>query len=252
MAAPDLLTYLFDGRAHPLTSAMAAWLTSSRRYAAFVAANRDKIRKKLRVTQAAESRLDLRLELETAFRLLQERTLTLHYEPDSAGLTRGPDFAVSYTTRLTFMVEVTRLRAGAGDPLGALPEPPAAGPAAALVEERFLEVICGKLGQLPPHTSNVLLIGTDAPSRVPPDLRASLMRLQKRAEHAEPAFWHRHRLRDRADFFNRFQLLSVVLVRAASPEAGATVHSWVNPQARHPLPARALTALGRSQAGPDT
>ncbi len=66
MLTDELLAYVFDGQSHLLAEPMAAWLASSRRFAAFVASFRDKIRKKVRATQEQESLLDLRLELETA------------------------------------------------------------------------------------------------------------------------------------------------------------------------------------------
>jgi len=108
----ELLTYLFDRQAHLLAMPMATWLAGSRRFAAFVTAFRTKIRKKLRATQEMESLLDLQLELETAYLLLREPSLSLAYEPQLGGKLRGPDFAVSFTTSLPFMVEVTRLRKG--------------------------------------------------------------------------------------------------------------------------------------------
>jgi hypothetical protein len=72
MLTDELFAYLFDGQPHPLSPAVAPWLASSRRFTAFATTYRDKIRKKVRVTQDQESRLDLRLELETAYLLLQE------------------------------------------------------------------------------------------------------------------------------------------------------------------------------------
>lgn len=111
MLTEELLAYVFDGRSHLLTQPMAKWLASSRRFTAFVTTFRDKIRKKIRATHDQESLLDLHLELETAFLLLQERPLSVVYEPEQLGRARSPDFAVSFTTSLSFMVEVTRLRA---------------------------------------------------------------------------------------------------------------------------------------------
>ncbi len=77
----DLLTYLFDGQTHVLTDEMRAWLFASRRFTSFVTTFRDKIRKKLRVRQDQASLLDLRLELETAYLLLREKSLSVMYEP---------------------------------------------------------------------------------------------------------------------------------------------------------------------------
>ncbi|CAN5844817.1 hypothetical protein BH24DEI2_BH24DEI2_23920 [soil metagenome] len=54
---------------------------------------------------------DLGLELETAYLLFRERSLSVEYEPRAGAKTRAPDFAISYTSSSVFMVEVTRLRA---------------------------------------------------------------------------------------------------------------------------------------------
>jgi len=66
---------------------------------------RDKIRKKICTTQ--ETLLDLRFELETAYERLQEQPFSLAYEPP-CGQARCPDFAVTYTTRLTFIELIFR------------------------------------------------------------------------------------------------------------------------------------------------
>jgi len=109
MLVDELLTYLFDGKPHFLAAPMATWLVSSRRFTAFVNTHHNKIRKKLRVAQETESLRNLQLELETAYLLLRERSLSLEYEPQHPELGRSPDFAVNFTTSLTFMVEATRL-----------------------------------------------------------------------------------------------------------------------------------------------
>lgn len=176
MLVGDLMGYLFDAGPHPLAQPMATWLAASRRFAGFVTTFRDKIRKKLRVTHDPEGLLDLRLELETPYVLLRERTLSLVYEPEQSRSTRSPDFAVSYTTRLTFMVEVTRLRA---DPKTIT------GEARESTSERLTDAICGKLGQLLPRRSNVLLVGVEAAESIP-DLRATLLRMQQRQSGTTP------------------------------------------------------------------
>jgi hypothetical protein len=238
MLNDELRTYIFNGQPHPLDQPMATWLASSRRYAAFVTTFRDKIRKKIRTLQDQESLLDLRLELETAYALLQERSLSLAYEPKHPGQARCPDFAVTFTTSLTFMLEVTRLRA----------EAPGQTTPAAPLAERLADTVCGKLGQLLPQHSNVLLIGVAAPDLTADDLRAVLLRIQQRAERSEAPFLHRHRFRDRADFFSHYQRLSEILVRGPALQTAAPL-VWVNPQAKHPLPARVRTALHGSHAG---
>ena len=77
MLIDELNTYIFDGRSHLLSQPMTIWLTPSRRYAAFISTYKDKIRKKIRGIQDQESLLDLRFELETAYMLLQKRSLSL-------------------------------------------------------------------------------------------------------------------------------------------------------------------------------
>src|SRR5262245_26917816 len=130
----DLLNYLFDGQSHPLFAPIAGWLGASRRFTNFADAFRDKIRKKLRTMQEPERLQDLQLELETAYLLLRERSLNLVYEPQLGGV-RFPDFEVSFTTSLTFMVEVTRVRTLARTT--SLPN----------MSERIADTMCDKLGQ---------------------------------------------------------------------------------------------------------
>jgi hypothetical protein len=253
MLPDELLLYIFDGQPHLLSEPMATWLASSRRFTTFVATFRDKIRKKLRATPDQESLLDLRLELETAYLLLRERSLSLAYEPERSGQVRSPDFAVTFTTSLTFMVEVARLRA---DPRSTAAEAQAQAPAAPestslltnpFVSERLADTIGGKLGQLLPERSNVLLVGVEALRLTHDDVRTTMLRIQQRAERDDTAFLQRHRFRDRADFFSRHQRLSEILVRGIFLEAGDPVVVWVNPQAKYPLPSKVHTALFRSQ-----
>jgi len=243
----ELLTYLFDGRSHALAPPMETWLTSSRRFSAFVTTFRDKIRKKLRTTQDQETLLDLQLELETAYLLLQERSLSLVYEPQHCGQRRCPDFAVTFTTSLTFMVEVTRLRTGqkrtpatpASD--NALTTPPG--------NEPLADAVCSKLGQFLAQSSNVLIAGVDSPSPTQNDLQATMLRIQQRAEGNDPTFWQRYGFQERADFFHHYYRLSEVLVRGSQLKTDTPMIVWVNPQAKRPLPSRVRTALYRSHMG---
>jgi hypothetical protein len=232
MLINELHTYLFDGQPHILSAPMENWLTSSRRFTAFVTNARDKIRKKIRVTQDPETLLDLRLELETAYRLLQEKSLSLVYEPP-CGQGRCPDFAVSFTTSMTFMIEVTRLRT---IQIGAVsPE-----------SDPLIDAICSKLGQLLPQHSNVLIIGVDVLYLTPTELQSTMLRLQRYAERNDPAFWQRYRFRDRADFFRSYQRLSEILVRGSQLQSAESVIGWTNPQAKYPLPSKVRTALYHS------
>jgi hypothetical protein len=233
----ELMIYLFDGQPHPLAEPVAVWLEASRRFSAFATAFRDKIRKKLRVIRAEETLYDLRLELETAYLLLQERSLSLVYEPEHAGPGRRPDFAVTYTTSLSFMVEVTRMRTLAT--LG--PED-----GCVLQSERIADAICAKLGQLLPQRANILILGVDALHLTQSDLQSVMLRLQQRAERNDSALWTRYGFRDRSDFFRHYQRLSEVLVRGSQIEASESTITWINRQAKYPLPSKVRTALYRS------
>ncbi|HSL44257.1 MAG TPA: hypothetical protein VK897_12545 [Anaerolineales bacterium] len=235
----ELLAYLFDGQPHLLTEEMKVWLSSSRRFMSFVEVSRDKIRKKLRVTKDPETVYDLRLELETAYLLLRERTLSLEYERPLGKEIRSPDFAVTFTTSLTFMVEVTRMR-----PVQQLVT--AGDNTLSSVSERLADTICSKLGQLLPRHSNILIIGMDALHLTQSDLQAAMLRIQQRAERDDAAFWQRYHVRDRADFFRHYQRLTEVLLRGTQLQTSEPVVIWINPQAKHPLPSKVRTALHRS------
>jgi hypothetical protein len=255
MLTDDLLTYLFDGQSNFLVQPVAAWLASSRRFAAFATTFRDKIRKKLRTTQDQESLLDLQLELETAYLLLQERSLSLAYEPEQSKRIRSPDFAVTFTTSLTFMVEVTRVQVDLKNmasesreqvPIPPMPEP---NPAVLPLSVHLANAVAGKLGQLLSQRSNVLLVAIEAARLTPGDIRNALLNLQQRAERNDPTFLQKHGFQNRADFFQHYQRLSEVLVRAPHFEAAKSIVTWINPQAKRPLPSKVRTVLYRSHSG---
>ena len=242
MLIDELLTYLFDGKAHLLATPMATWLASSRRFTAFVNTFHNKIRKKLRTTQEMERLLDLHLELETAYLLLQERSLSLVYEPPKGGQSRGPDFAVTYTTSTPFMVEVTRGLAQAQE----LEPPPQAAPIRSLAGEWLTDMVCSKLSQLLPKHINILLVGVETPRFIQDTLRATMLNLQQRAERNDAAIVQRNGFRDRAHFFQHYQRLSELLVHGPHLQADEPLIGWVNPQAKYPLPSRVRTVLYRS------
>jgi len=230
MSTDDLLTYLFDGQPHLLFQSMAMWLESSRRFAAFVITFQDKIRKKLRTTQDQENLLDLQLELETVYLLLQERSLSVVYEPELSKRIRSPDFAVTFTTSFTFMLEVTRVQT---DPKNA-------------VDLQLTSTITSKLGQFLPQQSNVLLVGTETMELISSDIRTAMLSIQQRAERNDLTYLQRHGFRDRSDFFRHYQRLSEILLRGSNFEVTKSMVTWVNPQAKHPLPSKVRAALYRS------
>jgi hypothetical protein len=254
MQTDDLLNYLFDGQLNLLVQPMATWLVSSRRFAVFVTTFRDKIRKKLRVTQDQQSLLDLQLELETAYLLLQERSLSLEYEPEQPNRIRSPDFAVTFTTSLTFMVEVTRVQADLKNFVGETREQAPAPPPKTILAisplgARLADAVAGKLSQLLPQRSNILLIAIEATHLKPSDIRNAMLSIQQRAERNDSTFLQGHGFPDRADFFRHYQRLSQVLVRGLHFEEAKSMVAWINPQAKHPLPSRVRTVLYRSHTG---
>src|SRR6185437_7361327 len=121
--------YLFGGSQHRLQVQVGVWLTESPRFRAFVEAQRDKIRKKVRMAGDEEARRDLLGELGAAYYLLREKRFTLAYELFAANKMRGPDYVVTYTTKFSFTVEATRLRT-------------------ACDFARWADVICAKLIQI--------------------------------------------------------------------------------------------------------
>lgn len=213
---------------------MANWLASSRRFVTFAQTFQDKIRKKIRTTPEQENLLDLQLELETAYLLLRERSLSVAYEPEMSKGMRNPDFAVSFTTSHTFMLEVTRIQADAKSTL----------------EARLADTIADKLGQLLPQRSNALLVGVESAAPDQDDLRRALLGIQQRAERNDVTFLQRHGFRDRADFFRHYQRLSEIVVRKPQIGTANFVETWINPQAKHPLPGKVRTAFFRSHNAP--
>jgi len=231
LATDQLLEFIFDGKSHSLSASMDAWLTSSRRFTDFAEIYKDKIRKKIRTTQDQKTLLDLRLELETAYLFLHEPRLSLVYEPGLSEKIRRPDFAVSFTTSLTFMVEVTRVRIDHPN-----------------MSDYLSDAIFSKCGQLLPRHSNVLIIGVEKLNFTNNDLQTILVRLQQRAERNDTMFLKKYGFHDRADFFQHFQRLSEILVRETETQASIRSIAWINPQAKHPLPGKVRTALYRSHA----
>lgn len=244
MTRADLLATLVGAGSHALEAPLSDWTASSRRFTDFLAANASKIRKKLRHTTDEGGLLDLLLELETAYLLLREKALSLEFEPLKSAGGRSPDFAVSYTTATTFMVEVTRLQAA---PWGAAAQgrPPQPEPQAAA---RFEDMLCRKLGQLHPGCPNVLIAAVLGGTPEPDALDAALTRLRLRAEANDHRVVDTHGCRGRGDFLRRLERLSAVMVRGAQPLSGARGTLWLNAGARHPVPSKVRTALVRSHA----
>jgi hypothetical protein len=241
MLKDELLHYLFDGQPHPLAQTMAGWFDSSRRFTDFVNNNHTKIRKKIRTSQDSERLRDLQLELETAYLLLRERALSVQYETQHPREGRSPDFEVMFTSSISFMVEVTRMRTHQQENRSEAEEQ-----AVFPFEERFIDMLCSKLGQLLAQRGNILVVGTETMELNQDELYGILRHLQKRAEGNDSSILQRHGFRDRADFFRYYQRLSAILLRGTPLQNDEPVLFWENPQAKYPLPSKVRTALLRS------
>lgn len=212
-----------DGARDPTLAELGDWLAASTRFRVFVEGNRDKIRKKLRGATSADARLDVRAELLVARLLLEDRRFELTFEAYGAR-NRGPDFTVTYRAGRAFNVEVTRRRT-TGDAAPAL-EP----------------AILGKLRQLPPSASNVLVVvlAGDAP---PPDPAPVLHDIRARADRRDDEGFRTHGLADAAAVHAGLLRLAAVVAISEAATGGIRERTWPNAGARIPLPDATLRAF---------
>ncbi len=217
----DLLAHLFETPTHPLYAQMESQLRDSRAYVQFVETYRDKIRKKLRLLNDGESALNLGAELATAYALLHEPRFSVEYEKYTKQ--RGPDFTITYRTHTPINVEVTRIRSTeAGPP--AIPDSPAI--------DKFMKVICEKLGQMPSGVMNVLLMVIETPDMTQADLGQATLRLKQLADQKAEDYFIARGFADATDFLRQYRNLStIVLHRPAAPPN----YLWQNSLARYPL-----------------
>jgi hypothetical protein len=226
MTASALTAYLCEGGAPVLRQQIASWLGASSRFRTFAEAQRDKIRKKIRMLRDGESERDLLVELGVAYRLLAEKRFSLAYEVFSAAKTRGPDYTVTYTTRFSFTVEVTRLRHSC-------------------LFARWADVIAMKLIQMPAGLPNVVVVATSAEQCPDFDLPGMLRDLRALAERKDDTFFAQRGWPTARDFLRQFARLSALVWWDGwdAPQGGRWL-LWQNAQARHPLPNEACAGLG--------
>ncbi len=221
----DLLTYLFGASSEPIVARCGAWLAASARFRAFLAANKDKARKKIRGIADSESMRDLQLELDTAYHLLLDRRYSLEYEKYLAGKTRGPDFTVTVHDKGSFNIEVKRLRS-----VGEF--------------HHWADAVCDKLDQMPPSIPNVLLVGTEQAARKSIDGLQAMTRLRRLADARDDGVFTSRGLTDARAFLRASARLSGVLHHSQwGDESGGQALLWLNAQAKHPLPASEHKAL---------
>ena len=223
IAVERLVTHLFDAApASAMADELTEWLAGSRRFRAFVEANRDKVRKKLRGTADADARRDVRAELRVAQLLLADRRIELAFEPYGSS-TGGPDFAVTYRGHRAFNLEVTRRR----------PESRSDADSGALL---------AKLRQLPPSIANVVLVAADDRAELL-DIPAATRSLQARADAGDDRFFTERGLDGTRGFRQRWLRLGAVVAWFDDRQGEARTARWNNPSARIPVPDAAALAV---------
>ncbi len=245
--ADELLDALFDDSLSPLRAELGGWLRDSRRFRAFVTAQRSKIRAKLKSARDPAGLQDVRAELHTARLLLSDERFTLAYETYAAARRRGPDFTVTFKTHTPFNVEVRRLRPAelrGGDLAGE-----DAARSARPLTDKLQTVLCDKAGQMPPGIVNLLWLANEGELAAAEAARAvaeAALLLRRRADSKDEAFFTRHGFTSAAHFLRQYGQLSAVVLSTAG---GQTV--WPNPSARHKVLPEIGTAIGRLKAERD-
>jgi hypothetical protein len=223
----ELLLGLFGVLGHPLASRCAEQVRVSPRFGSFLMQYQSKIRKKVRALEGPTSWHDLWLELWTAARLLADRRFDVAYETFAAQKVRGPDLTATFRMHTICHIEIKHVRAE-------------------LDSAKWAEVLCAKLGQLPPGAINVLLVGTGPQTSEPCPAEAALRELSHLAQEGANDTFQRYGLQGAREYARQIARVSGVWHAADWDLASAARHSlWRNPAARHPLApdlARALLA----------
>lgn len=252
MSINELLSQLLGDDPHQLMPNFRQWISASHRFRTFAEQYPTKIRAKLRSAGDDESLQDLLFELAVARWLLQEKRFQLAYECQALRTAPSPDFTVRFTTKVSFHVEVTRIRATGGEEAGA--EETTLSPQE-LYQRKLLYVIAGKLDQMQTGASNLLLIG------LAPDWAASInaddliKQMKLRVETSEPNLFAQSRLRTPGEFFKHYYALSGVLFYFVpgltfAGETPTPPFLWLNKEAKYPLLTQVQTILRQLPPNP--
>jgi hypothetical protein len=219
-----LVEHVLDAApASSLRAELETWLAASRRFRAFVEANRDKIRKKLRGATEGEARRDVRVELLVARLLLADRRIELAFEPHGS-TSGGPDFEVAYRAHRAFTLEVTRRRPGSRS-------------------EADGGALLAKLRQLPPSVANVVLLAATDDRAEPLDVPTTIRGLMARADAGDDRLFADRGLEGVRGFRQRFPRLGAVIAWYPERSGPARAEPWINPSARIAVPEPALRAV---------
>jgi hypothetical protein len=231
----DLLTLIFDSPESPLYAEVFTRIRESRRFQTFAQAHHTKIRAKLRQATDAQKQQDLLAELHVAVLLLQQPAFSVEYEAYAARKLRGPDFTVTFKTHTPFNVEVRRIHSGSwtDDPEARI--------------HKLMNVLCDKVRQMPPSIINVLWLCLEASMTVDEFTQAAL-RLRQLAEQKAEDYFTQRGFTNASAFTKQLHQMSAVVL-----QADRTLHLWLNPLARHPLPPKLMNTLDRLlRPSPDT
>jgi hypothetical protein len=232
MNADELLAFLCDDETQETATQISDWIRESKRFLAFVDANRAKIRKKLRTATTLESLRSVLLELEVARHFVEDRRCALEYERYGQGRGRYPDLTLTFRTHTVVHLEVTQIK-----------EP---GAETAEREGKLISLVCHKLGQMMPQSVNLLIVAAEDGSLTIEEVNRAMKRLKERIERREADLLSRFGFDAPADFFKQFQWLSgIVIWKSEKQERGKGKDLWTNPQTRCVFPA-AVAALLKS------
>lgn len=222
----DLLNYLCGNKANQFAKELLDWIESSPRFMAFAEMYRDKIRKKIRVSSDRERLLDLRGELEAAYRLLGDRRLEVEYEPYASAKERGADFAVRYRVNTRFNVEIARMHANTLEFADTRRN-----------EERVLRIVLEKLGQMQINKPNLLVINVNEKVAKEIDLGKLMQGIKDKADRGDETFYAHSRYSKPAEFYKHFLRLNAVLFWEPNAQL------WINKQAKVGLDEKILRLI---------
>jgi len=241
MSMDELLRQLLGDDPQTVAPIFRQWLGASRRFRTFAEQYQTKIRAKLRSAGDEETLQDLLFELEIARWLLQEKRFHLAYESQGLRTGPGPDFTVSFTTKTTFHVEVTRIRPQGNTENGD-------SVAAEANTSKLFYVIVGKLSQIKAGAANLLLIGLDPASVTSSEVDDLIKQMKLRMATSEPLLLTRSRLNTAGEFFKQYYALSGILLYFSTQPAATAPSTpapllWLNKEAKYPLLTQVQTIL---------
>jgi hypothetical protein len=211
-----------SGHAAALAPELAGWLAGSSTFAAFAAANRSKIHKKLRGAADPAAVRDVRAELAVARLLLADRHFDVAFEAHGRG--GGPDFTVTHRAGRPFNLEVTRMRR---DPDGAA----------------VVGVVLGKLRQLPPGAASLVLVAIEDGAAGDIDIGAAIRAVRARADAKDEAYFAFRGIAGTREFYDRFLRLAGIVLWCESAAADTRAAAWTNGSARIAVPKATTRAV---------